>query len=847
MLKTLIFCLLSVSASTKTTSDDLTVAASSKTSSNPLLDDDLTVTAASMTSSDPLLDVLRDRFIAQQILGVASTTIETLALDEDVTFFLSRFNVINFTFTDIDYTSSSAACWPSANHTIRVRLFLSALLAPQSQYFNSSKLKDISLSALSWWLLHDLTSSNWWDNDISTPLNIGASTLLLAPLGLSLTSSQMNIVTNTILARSSVTNSGTSTGANLLWQGTAIVMRGLLLDNRTLVEHALNASYKGIGVSVAFQDGPQVDGSFFQHGQQIYNGGYGSFYTQTVLALLNLTTGTSLALTDTLRLTEFANFLVDGELRTIFYSTPEAGGALFDVSVCGRGITRPFVGHLANIGLESGMRLPFTSSMLKAWGAPILTRSEEIEAFADLIDFGTNSSYINSTVQVKSQVFFMAEFGVHRRPNWMSTVRFHSRRLLGSECVNDEGKMSGHLADGANYLHRSGREYGNRSNGMLVFPSFDWEKIPGTTVRIGALPLDCEHVSGIFGIRAFAGGVADGSSSHLLMAVDWEAPQKQGLFVRKSWSFFESIYVALGSNVSTVAEKDTTGSQVVVTTIDQRILYQEGGVYTSSSPNSPLPLSNGTEPLDSNVWWVWHDHVGYILPMEDLRGGANVHVANVLKSGNYENIGAFSGNVTVPIFSLWLQHTFGGSLNETFGYAYIVVPDIGLDEFASSGASTILADLVFSRSVESHAVLLKSEGVLFFSVFDEVPKGDYLNVSTANEGFPVGWSLAIGGGPLTGIMKEIEGGGGGGGRGGERLRSHGANSSFIEFSLSDPSHSTPAKEFLISVDRTFTPSRPGEGLYCGSSAPSGWSAEVSNGKTDGSGVHLECENAFTNN
>jgi hypothetical protein len=77
MLKTLIFCLLSVSASTKTTSDDLTVAASSKTSSNPLLHDDLTVTAASMTSSDPLLDVLRDRFIAQQILGVASTTIET--------------------------------------------------------------------------------------------------------------------------------------------------------------------------------------------------------------------------------------------------------------------------------------------------------------------------------------------------------------------------------------------------------------------------------------------------------------------------------------------------------------------------------------------------------------------------------------------------------------------------------------------------------------------------------------------------------------------------------------------------------------------------------------------------
>ena len=840
----------------------------------------IAVAVASLSSlpskftSDPILNELRSRFVSQQILGVASTVLEAESLDNDVTFFVSQFNVDNSTFIDIDYASSSAASWPSANHTIRVRLFLSAVLSPLSRFYNDSSVKSIAFSALSWWIKHDPTSSNWWDNDISTPLNIGAATLLLSPAGLSLSPAQLDVVVNVILSRASVTDPGTSTGANLLWQGTAIVMRGLLEDNQTLVEHALNASYAGIGVSSAFKDGIQSDGSFFQHGQQIYSGGYGAFYTQTVLALLNLTTGTPLALIDTLRLNDFANFLVDGELRTIYYAPPELGGASFDISVCGRGITRPYVGHLSNIGLESGMRLPFTASMLKAWGASILSRKEEIEAFADLIEFGANSSNASSLIQVKSRVFFMADYGVHARPNWMSTVRLHSNRLLGSECVNDEGKLSGHLADGANYLYRSGREYGDRVNGTLVFPAYDWQRIPGTTVKVGALKLDCEDVSGVFGIRSFAGGVSDGSSSHLIMSVDWEAPQKQGLFARKSWSFFEDLYVALGSNISSVAEKgNENATAVVVTTVDQRLLDQEGGVFSSESATTPLPLNDGTLPLDSNVWWLWHDRVGYIIPTGDLRGGANIYMSNNMRRGDYSNIGAFSGNVTLPVFTLWLQHNlinngafdnallpphhhpFSSSLSSSSSsYAYIVVPDVELNVFSTT-AATILSDLVISRSVESHAVLLQSEGALMFTVFDEVPKNGYLNVSTENDGFPEGWRAAVGGGPTTGIMK-LENGGmskrreGGGGEGmvaqkgavenTPEIESNVTASGMIEFSLSDPSHATPARTVLISVDRSFTPSRIGEGMSCGSDAPVGWSAEVTVG-VDGSGVQLKCE------
>ena len=45
-----------------------------------------------------------------------------------------------------------------------------------------------------------------------------------------------------------------------------------------------------------------------------------------------------------------------------------------------------------------------------------------------------------------------------------------------------------------------------------------------------------------------------------------------------------------------------------------------------------------------------------------------------------------------------------------------------------------------------------------FTVFDEVPQNGYLNVSTENDGFPVGWRVAVAGGPSTGIMKQENGG-----------------------------------------------------------------------------------------
>ena len=164
------------------------------------------------------------------------------------------------------------------------------------------------------------------------------------------------------------------------------------------------------------------------------------------------------------------------------------------------------------------------------------------------------------------------------------------------------------------------------------------------------------------------------------------------------------------------------------------------------------------------------------------------------------------------------------SSNNSSGYAYIVVPNVELKDFATTGAKTILEDLVLSRSIESHAVLLKSEGVFSFSSFDTVSNG-YLNVSTDDSGFPQGWRVAIGKGPVVGIIKEIQG------------KESNATAG-IEFSFADPTHASPASTILISMDRDFIPSQSGIG-YCGSDAPTSWSAKA-NAMSDGSSVLLEC-------
>src|SRR3546814_19714425 len=68
---------------------------------------------------------------------------------------------------------------------------------------------------------------------------------------------------------------------------------------------------------------------------------------------------------------------------------------------------------------------------------------------------------------------------------------------------NEEGLKNHFYADGSQFISRTGREYLN------IYPSWDWRKIPGTTVvQVDTFPHWDELVKK--GTTAFVGGVSDG-------------------------------------------------------------------------------------------------------------------------------------------------------------------------------------------------------------------------------------------------------------------------------------------------------------------------------------------------
>ena len=86
-----------------------------------------------------------------------------------------------------------------------------------------------------------------------------------------------------------------------------------------------------------------------------------------------------------------------------------------------------------------------------------------------------------------------------------------------------------HFGDGSNFISLTGKEYFN------IYPVWDWQKIPGTTVvQKPELPHWKEIAKK--GLTDFVGGVSDGEYG--AAAFDF-ASAHDPLKARKAWFFFE--------------------------------------------------------------------------------------------------------------------------------------------------------------------------------------------------------------------------------------------------------------------------------------------------------------------
>jgi hypothetical protein len=142
-----------------------------------------------------------------------------------------------------------------------------------------------------------LWNKNWFDQVIQVPKVLGGTCLLLKDqLNVSQLESCNRIQQRAFDKVSNNLTKSTLTGANLLDVSYIGITMGLLNNNATVLQTALDAFYGGVFINPTVSgDGIQSDGSFMQHDGLLYNGNYGKDFINDLLSVFIETRGTSLA------------------------------------------------------------------------------------------------------------------------------------------------------------------------------------------------------------------------------------------------------------------------------------------------------------------------------------------------------------------------------------------------------------------------------------------------------------------------------------------------------------------------------------------------------------------------
>jgi chondroitin AC lyase len=553
-------------------------------------------------------------------------------------------------WADIDYSNGDRAVWPAFNQLSRVLSIVVQARRTDTSPDDSAKCVAAAHLALGYWIAHDLQCTNWWFNQIGVPKALGNIGLLMDN---DLTPKERDYILNVAMVRSKV---GTMTGQNRTWLAGNGLMRAAMMDDDALLAQAADV----IRSEIRFGDdeGLQPDWSFHQHGPQEQFGNYGMAYAVEMARWATVLRGTRYAIGGE-QLGLLRNYLLEGQARVNWRGE-------MDISSCGRqlepGSPRSKAGTIAGVMRTMAQVDPDHADEYLAYVA----RNKE-NAINDLVG---------------NRCFWRSDYVIHRRPDWMASLKMSSKRVIGGETVNSQNLSGIHLADGATFFYRTGHEYDD------IFPVWDWRKIPGTTCVQDDSPLVWPKRTGPIPGTAFVGGVTDGTNGCAAMEIE-----RDDLWAKKSWFFCGDVVVCLG------AEIHSTANQRVVTTIDQCLL--------SANENSSTPAKLGDRD------WIEEGEFRYGF----LGGGADsAHVDTGPRTGNWKAVFTTASTPKADeirnVFLLWIDH---GAAPDSAEYSYYVEPAGAGDPRLKVVANTAELQAVSVGDDWVGAVFWKPGGVNFDS------------------------------------------------------------------------------------------------------------------------------------
>ena len=578
---------------------------------------------------------------------------------------------------DIDYADKSAADWkPSAHFQGCLHDLTAAYAASGFGMAGDAALLSAILRGLDFWLKHDFQSYNWWHNMIGVPAYNLGPVLLAMKDHLSPDQIAMGtMILDHCQLRVTKTNRhvGWRSGGNCIFDCLAAFNLAVFAEDEDLLQAIYSEQlFKYAAITPhdvppeplhSPASGVKEDYSHWEHGNLLFNHGYGALLAEGLSRLVLWARGTPLPISRN-GLAFVTCYLLDG-------CQWMARGDWLSYDAFGREIARR--AQADSKGRFEGTYLTRAARNLLEFG--VESRRAELEALISRASPG------NENPLVGNRMFYISDYMTHHRPVYFASARMYSTRTIGTEECNGENLRGHHLADGASYLVRRGDEYAGD-----VVALWDWHRIPGATISrgefsetgdlhsapadaafpgyeatpIGDAPPDAVMLTlKRWGRTDFVGGVSDGlyGAACFDLAV-------LSLQARKSWFFFDDAYVCLGAGITDPADSD------VFTTVNQCRLVGDVVIFE----NEDFTALNGRREPAGPVT-VWHDDVAYVFP-EDTR----LVCENTLKTANWKAINAsIDAEVSGRLFLLGIDH---GRSPKNDSYVYRVYPGIGREEAA---------------------------------------------------------------------------------------------------------------------------------------------------------------------
>ncbi len=388
-------------------------------------------------------------------------------------------------------------------------------------------------------------------------------------------------------------------GANAAWEARNHAYLALLQADPARLSRAAERIFGTVRYSS--DGGVREDFSYLFHGHIPYAGVYGAGYAETVAQFMYLFDDTYWApAAERRRL--MANLLLEHSRWFIV-------GGVWDPVVNGRvyGSRRSADAGLAAMLYMTRVGHHQTQLMRSAAVALI---HEGMHVRADVAAMADDLEGDSPQPTIGFRYWYTAELGAWASDDYHIGFRQFSQRVQDYEYLSQTGGEGWNLAYGFTHITRTGREWFDGDEDHLPLRDIDWDRLSGTTSRIGGHPVnDASNLSQIghslnFGRSEIAGGAGltqGGIAGFELLPV-------HGDFVaRKSLTFFPGGYLAAGSGISSSAA-DSHGGPVQTTLVqwvtpdDQEPLLLEGKSIALSEKPTKLP----------QVGWCFIDRIGVI-------------------------------------------------------------------------------------------------------------------------------------------------------------------------------------------------------------------------------------------